>query len=171
MKDVVPTHFICVEVVTSHTLVGRLIVPTMLRGNSKHRRNDFVHLVHPKLRLFAKRLFHIGHVLSGNVGFAATHRHFSVMVVFTFVPAAMIEMGNAFVADLDRKQWMEYLAVEKAAHFPKLAGQIDISMDHLSIVNKFITALLVRHQQHLVGPFMSFLVQSISSSILVEKMV
>lgn len=171
MKDVVPTHFIFVEVVMSHTLEGRLIAPTTLRGNSKHRRNDFVHHVHPKLRLFAKRLFRIDHVLFGNVGFAAIHQHFSVMVVFTSVPAAMIEMGTAFVADLHRKQWMEYLAVERAVHFPKLVGLIDISMDHLSIVNKFITALLVRHQQHLVGPFMSFLGQSISSSILVEKMV
>jgi hypothetical protein len=83
----------------------------------------------------------------------------------------MIEMGNAFVADLDCKQWLKYLAVEKAVHFRKLVGLIGISMAHLSIVNKFITALLVRHQQHLVGPFLSFLGQSISSSILVEKMV
>ena len=139
-------HFISAEAATSHTLEGRSSAQTSMRVNSKHRRRDCVHHALPKLRLFAKRLLRIGHVSSGNVDTAVIHRHFSVTVVDTFVPAATIEMGNSCVGDLDLNQLMEYRAQERNASFQSLSDVIDIPMVRLSIVNKFISALRVRHQ-------------------------
>ena len=144
------------------------------RANSTRPRNDCANPALPKRRSFDGRIIILrtGPFSSGNADTAATHRHFSVMVVFTCATAAMIEIRNAFFATLDLERWMVYRVAERAVHFPSLLGANNTPMARLSIANKCINASLARHQRHrpLLTPlFKSFLDRATSLLILAEK--